>query len=249
MWICGNCGRPVRDDRAAACPHCNNVKGSRRPAIARPAGGNTPSALPTQTTVAPKPAPAPAAVPPAAKAPAAVAPPAPPAPRVKLGERPLVTMAKRLARQPRFWITFASVLAVLVAVPWLGMQLSKWASRPVVKADPTIVDPELKKDFEKMVDQALADKLEWGREVLRNRLPARFPEELVMEVDKQKSEVKFDNRKKNTVNFQILVSYHFEDDHRKAIRWYPGTFFFQKQDEKWYLIGDNWIKESELIFE
>jgi hypothetical protein len=158
-------------------------------------------------------------------------------------------MAKKLARQPRFWIALGSILAVVVIVPWLGLQLAKWASRPVVPTDPTKVETEAKKDFEQMVDQALADKLEWGREVLRNRLPTRFPDELIMEVDKQKSEVKYENRKKTSASFHILVSYHFEDDHPKTLHWYPATFFFQKQNEKWYLVGDSWIKESEIVFE
>lgn len=137
----------------------------------------------------------------------------------------------------------------MVAVPWAGLQLAKWASKPVAKTDPLQVEAETRKQFENLVDQTLADKLEWGREVLRNRLPTRFPEELVMEVDKQKADLKYDNRKKQTAAFSVQISYHFEDDHPKTIRWYPVTFFFQKQDDKWYLLGDTWIKESELIFE
>ncbi|MEW6517480.1 MAG: hypothetical protein AB1439_11340 [candidate division FCPU426 bacterium] len=178
-----------------------------------------------------------------------ILPPLPPAPRIRLGERPLVTITKRLARQPRFWVMLGSVLAVLIAMPWLGMQTVKWASQPAAKTDPFKVDDEIKKKFEKLVDQALADKLEWGRDVLRNRLPTRFPEELIMEVDKQKTEAKYDNRKKNTATFAIIISYHFDDDHPKAIRWYPGTFYFEKRNEEWRLVGDNWIKESELILE
>jgi len=247
MWICGNCGRPVRDDRAEACPPCSSVKGTRRLSTVRPSGGaaEQPAAANAAATAVKPPQPAPAPVKPQAPA----APPPPPEPRVKLGERPLVTMAKRLARQPRFWIVLTCVLAVVVAVPWAGMQLAAWVSRPAPKTDPLAVEEETKKHFEKMVDQALSDKLEWGREVLRNRLPSRFPEELVMEVDKQKADRKYDSRKKNPASFNVQISYHFEDDHPKAIRWYPVVFFFQKQEDTWYLIGDNWLKESELIFE
>ncbi len=164
-------------------------------------------------------------------------------------ERPFIVILKRLSQQPRHWVILGALLIAFMFIPYGVRQVIELGSQPNYEINKNKVESELQEKFDLMIEDTLADKLEWARLVLRNRVPTRFPEELTMEVDKQSAEVKYDNEDKSSAYYSLLVSYHFEDDHQKTFRWYPVTFFFEIRSQAWTLIGDRWVRESEIIFE
>ncbi|MBN1596635.1 hypothetical protein JW933_11975 [candidate division FCPU426 bacterium] len=241
MWICDQCGKPL-DDTLQKCTLCGAEKKEQ---ISKKAGKAHASRTfefgadkPKEETT-----PEPAIVeetPPEEKA-------EPKAPLVQ--ERPIVTIAKRLVKTQRFWIIFGSVLLAFIVIPGSISLVGKLASRKPKTVSTTAITPELRQKFEKMIEDILPDKLEWARAIMSLRIPTRFPEELAMEIDKKNAEVRYDNKQKTEAYYRFLVCYHFVDAHKKTYRWQPVTFYFEMRNGVWTMVGDLWIKESEMIFE
>jgi hypothetical protein len=118
-----------------------------------------------------------------------------------------------------------------------------------VEADPRAVDPVLARDFSALVDAALPEKLEWGREILRHRVPSRFPEELLLDTDREKAEIRFLNDEKTEAYYRCSIAYHYKETNKKIFSWMSAQFFFELRNGKWFLSGDRWPREWEVVFE
>jgi len=101
----------------------------------------------------------------------------------------------------------------------------------------------------KQVDAVIPDKLEWGREILRKRIPSCFPEQLLLEVDKSKPDVKYEDKAKTYISYRVNVSYHLEELPKELWNWQSVTFFFRPKDGQWGLYGERWPREDEIEFE
>ena len=162
----------------------------------------------------------------------------------KLPERPVVILLNQLIRSSRFWIGFSAVLAGLIIVCW-GPEVFTITYN--IHAND--VEGELKERFELMIRKALPEKLEWGREVLRKRLPSRFPEELSLATQNKGAEAKYDNPERTCAHYQIFIAYHFLDGAEQDYIWNPVTFYFELRLGQWELVGDQWLTEWEVDFE
>jgi hypothetical protein len=100
-----------------------------------------------------------------------------------------------------------------------------------------------------MVDAAIPEKLDWGREVLKQRVPSRFPEELLMEVDREKPEIRYTSDEKTEAYYRFTIAYHYKETNKKVFTWSSVQFFFGFKNGKWSLIGDRWPREWEVVFE
>jgi hypothetical protein len=168
---------------------------------------------------------------------------------VEVGERPIIVIARKLSRTPRFWMIFGAVVLGFVIIPWSVSMIAKLAKGPELDYNANVVEPEVKKKLDVIIEDIMPDKLEWAQELLRNRLPTRFPEELTMDINKAEAEVRYEGKGKTSAFYRMLVSYHFTDAHKKTYFWQPVTFFFEVRNGTWTMIGDKWIRASEMIFE
>jgi len=238
MWICDNCGQPL-DDNAKKCTMCGmeRIRVSSKKAEEAQASRifefgtqkkepekTKPEAIPDEIT------------------------PTEPSVGFK-DERRIITILNRLMRTPEFWLIFGAIILGFLVIPWSIQQIIKITFKPADNNIASVVEPELREKFELIIDDALPDKLEWAREVMRRRIPTRFPEELTMDINKQDAEVKYDNKEKTSAYYRLLISYHFIDANKKTYFWQPVTFYFEVRDGVWTLIGDHWIRESELELE
>lgn len=162
----------------------------------------------------------------------------------KRPERPVVVLLNQLIRSSHFWIGFSAVLVGLIVVCW-GPEVFKKTYD--IHADD--VAEEFKARFELIIRKALPEKLEWGREILRKRLPSRFPEELFLAIKTKDGEAKYDNPQRTSVHYQIFIAYHFLDTAEHAYSWNPVTFYFELRLGQWELVGDRWLTEWEVEFE
>lgn len=158
--------------------------------------------------------------------------------------RPVIVLSNQLIRTGHFWIGFSAVLVGLIIVCW-GPGVFKRTYD--IHADD--VEEELKEQFELMIRKALPEKLEWGREMLRKRLPSRFPEELSIATRKKDAEAKYDNPERTSAHYQIFIAYHFLDIAEHDYIWNPVTFYFELRHGQWELVGDRWVTEWEVDFE
>ncbi|MCD4812159.1 hypothetical protein K8S19_00480 [bacterium] len=240
MWVCDHCGQPM-DDKAKKCSMCGVIKPeeiikkaeaaqvSQSFDFSEKAGAKKPEIHKAVDTVQAEP-----------EAPSQVEP---------VNERPIVTIFRRLVVSSKFWIVLASVVLAFILVPWTIQKINQFSTANEFDYDAKSVETTLCSKFELIIDDTLPDKLEWAREVMRLRLPTRFPEELLLDISKQEAEVKYENDEKTSVSFRMLITYHFGDAHKKTYYWQPVTFFFEIRNGEWVLIGDRWLRESELVFE
>jgi hypothetical protein len=169
-----------------------------------------------------------------------------PQPRVAAAERPIVVILRRLLRNPKFLIGMAGLVAALVILPWGTRVLMKPKPEAAVKAD---FNTQEIATFDKLIDQILPEKLDWGREVMHRRLLTRFPEELQMEVDKNNRDIKWDGKGKVLAYYRFSIAYHFKEEARENYSWKPVTFFFRMEAGKWVMMGERWMREDEVLFE
>lgn len=150
--------------------------------------------------------------------------------------------------KPGFWVA----LVVLALLAGGGVFLMfKWNSifpEPAV-ANQQGVDETLARQFSHMVDEMLPEKLEWGREIMKRRVPTRFPEELLMAVDKKNPEIRFLNPEQTSASYRFTMAYHFKDTNRKLYPWASVIFYFEMRNGKWVITGDRWVSEWEISFE
>jgi hypothetical protein len=242
MRVCGECGKTL-EGAATRCPFCSSTKVTyvldRTPAAAaEPERKEGEIAL-----IFDREHPRPGGEEPAAE----TAESAEAAPEEDAGPSAFST-ALHWAGQPRHALLLGAALLVLGGIAW-------WALAPhrtqvvEVAADPRAVDPVLAREFSKLVDAALPEKLEWGRDVLRKRIPARFPEELLMEIDRETPEIRFSNDEKNEAYYRFSIAYHYKETNKKIFAWTSVQFFFEQRNGKWLLAGDRWPREWEVMFE
>ncbi|MCK5219265.1 hypothetical protein KAR10_07080 [bacterium] len=162
----------------------------------------------------------------------------------KRPERPVVVLLNQMIRASSFWIGFSFVLVGLIVVCW-GPEVFKRTYD--IRAND--VEEELKAQFELMLRKTLPEKLEWGREALRKRLPSRFPEELFLATKQKDAEAKYDNSQRTSAHYQIFIAYHFLDAPERTYLWNPVTFYFELRHGHWELAGDRWVTEWEVEFE
>jgi hypothetical protein len=161
---------------------------------------------------------------------------------------PLIQKVLLWAKEPKYWIIAGAVIVALGGLAWWTLVPHKVQVQEV-EADPRAVDPVLAKDFSKIVDAAIPDKLEWGRDMMKRRVPTRFPEELIMDVDRDNPEVRYNDDTKTTAYYRFIIAYHFKETHKKLYPWTSVTFFFELRKGKWVLTGERWPRESEVVFE
>ncbi|MCK5243525.1 hypothetical protein KAR34_13840 [bacterium] len=252
MWVCEICGQPC-DDKDKECSMCT----TEQPKQTAKKAGTVPAVRTFEFNEDAKPpAPPPIAEEPeSSETPEAIAATAETENETDetelpaIGDRLIVTIAGKLARAPRFWMISGAIVLGFIIVPWSISQIIKLTGGPALDYHANAVEPELKKKLEVIIKDVLPDKLEWAQEHMRLRLPTRFPEELTMDANQAEAEVKYDNKEKNSAYYRMLVCYHFVDAHKKTYFWQPVTFFFEIRNGAWTMIGDRWIRKSEIIFE
>jgi len=208
---------PAGPPPPAAAP---GVRPSREAQPAPPPGTQGPSAPPPGTpgpgAQAPR-AQAPSAAtegtqapPPAAPAPSAAPwPPAALQPAIQYA-RTAWNRAQGLRRHPLFWpVAGTAAVLVLAAVLWAVLKPSTSSEPPPAPSHPLAVEPEVVKKFNVLIDAYLPEKLQWGRDILTRRIPSRFPEELTLDLDRAKSEVRYDDASRTSAYYQTLASYHY----------------------------------------
>lgn len=168
----------------------------------------------------------------------------PPDREKKRTERPVIILLNRMIKSGQFWIGLSSVLVGLIVVCWSPEVFKK--SHSILTDN---VEEEIKERFELLFRKDLPEKLEWGREVLRKRLPSRFSEELSLATRTKDAEAKYDNPQRTSAHYQIFVAYHFLDTPEHACLWNPVTYYFELRRGKWVLIGDLWVTEWQVDFE
>ncbi len=169
---------------------------------------------------------------------------------LEIGEEthPWVEKLLNWAKQPRTWMIAGGLLVALGGGAWWMLSDHKPEVQEV-HIDPRAVDPVMAKEFSKMVDSALVDKLEWGKEVMKKRTPFRFPEELMMKVDREKPEIHYVTDEKVSATYRFSIAYHFKETHEKLYPWTTVTFFFELRGGKWIMVGERWPREAEVVFE
>jgi hypothetical protein len=156
--------------------------------------------------------------------------------------------AVQWARQPLHAALLGAALVAAGGILWWTLAPHRTQVEEV-EADPRAVDPVLAKEFAKMVDAAIPEKLEWGRDILRRRVPSRFPEELFMEVDRDKPEIRYTSDEKSEAYYRFAIAYHYKEANKKLFVWNSVQFFFELRSGKWVLTGDRWPREWEVLFE
>jgi len=152
--------------------------------------------------------------------------------------------------QKWFWPAVAGGVLLLSLGAWWAFGAGhKSATVAQSRLNSNAVEPENRLQLEALLQEAIAEKLEWGQALLKQRMPSRFPEELRLDVNKAQIDVQYTNREKTAVTYSIPVAYHFPELPVNAYTWELGTFFFEKQQGKWVLIGDKWLNEWDIHFE
>lgn len=244
MWVCDHCGQPM-DDKAKKCSMCKTDRPEEKSKKSEKA--QVSQSFDFSVTAEEKKAEATAAQ--DAESTPEDTPAVDTTEEEQRDERPIFTILRRLAVTPKFWIVFASIVLAFILVPWTIQKINQFSSADSFDINADKVEPELQSKFELIIDDTLPDKLEWARNVLRFRLPTRFPEELLLDINKQEAEVIYETDEKTSASFRLLIAYHFADAHKKTYIWQPVTFFFEIRNGEWVLIGDRWLREGELIFE
>jgi len=148
------------------------------------------------------------------------------------------------------WFWPAAGAAVIGLSLIVGLTLIGFGRPVAVKADDSNnVAGETRQVFDKLVSNYLPEKLEWGRELLKVRMPSYFPEELLIAMDTRKAEVKYSNPQKTQASYHMLVAYHFKETPKSAYIWMSAAFFFEAKEGKWQLTADKWPREWEVNFE
>jgi uncharacterized protein (DUF58 family) len=170
---------------------------------------------------------------------------------VTLGEtnRPLFRQLYIQWRSPHTFFLLALFFCLALGLPGLTRSVLQWRAQNLLQQDIYKVGKNLEVEFQKTMEEYLPDKLEWGREIMRKRLPSRFPEELLMSYDVAKVDVRYTNREQNQAVYRLPVAYYFLNQPRATFRWQPVTFHFELRNRQWVMIGDNWMTEDDLKFE
>jgi hypothetical protein len=149
---------------------------------------------------------------------------------------------------PLPWSVLAAVVILLgIGAGWFF--LSGRPQVPVKTTDPNAVELLVRQKLEKLIQEYLPEKLEWGRELLKKRSPNRFPEELALATNETKADVEYVNPEKTAAAYGMQIAYHFPETPRKSYQWQQVTFFFEQHQGKWVLTGDKWPNDWDLNFE
>ena len=168
----------------------------------------------------------------------------------KIVDRPIVSILKKTFQAGKSWLILVGVLVLVLVLSGLGKLISEKISNTTNNnIEVNKITPELRRELDIKLASILEDKLKWGREVMRKRLPSRFPEELILDKDLTKAEVKFENNSLKNVYYYLLVAYHFKHDHEATYRWKPVTIYFEQREQEWVYIGEKWLNEWDLEFE
>lgn len=154
-----------------------------------------------------------------------------------------------LLRDPRLWIGLGLGIVLIVLGPWAWQQLQPKAGSVSVTQDPRAVGSVLRQQLDALVQETVPDKIEWARGIIRQRMPFRFSDELLLELDQPAAEVRYDNEQKNSVTYHIQICYHFDQTPKRIYQWQGVSFSFQQRDGVWTLVGESWIKEENLTLE
>lgn len=149
-----------------------------------------------------------------------------------------------------FWPAVGGTVLLLGLGGWWAFAPKPQPSAEIAAAEPVnAVEAGERAQIEALIHDALAEKLEWGRELLKKRMPNRFPEELLLDTNKAEADLQYANPEKTAVVYHLPVTYHFKELSSKAYIWLPASFTFIKRDGKWALAGDKWPNEWDVNFE
>lgn len=166
-----------------------------------------------------------------------------------VAEHPLLLNVDNwLFRHWKWLVLGAAVLVATAGGVWSLNRFYQEMASTKSELDIRLAD-ETAKQVTGLIQEVLPEKLEWGRDVMKRRVPGRFPEELSMDIDKAKGELKFMNREKTKAMYTLLIAYHYRNTHRRTFNWEPVTFYFKKSGQHWVLTGDKWLTEWEVNFE
>lgn len=161
----------------------------------------------------------------------------------------LLAIVQSLGRSRQFWLTAFYILSGALTLFWGTKAVMKFFEPEAVKSSTMQVEPAVASQFETMIKELLPEKLDWAREQMKRRLPSRFPEELLMETDETKVEVNYDNKKHTAAHYEMQIAYHLKEIRKESYIWQPVTFYFELRQGKWVMVGDKWIRDSDLVFE
>ncbi len=163
--------------------------------------------------------------------------------------RQLLTILHSLSRSRRFWLMTFYVVAGALTLFWGTRAVMRLLEPEANKPKSMQVEPAVAGQFEVMVKEMLPEKLDWGREQMKHRLPSRFPEELLMETDETKVDIKYENKKHTAAHYELQITYHLDDAVKETYVWQPVTFYFELRQGQWVMVGDKWIRPTALVFE
>ena len=153
------------------------------------------------------------------------------------------------AQRPWFWMAVVVFFAAAFAGAWWVHRPRDQAPTPQPTPSPLAVAEEVKARLDLLVEDLLRSRLEWAREVMVERIPTRFPEELTYHVQNEPPTVTYETEARETIGYAFEISYHFKQTKTKIWEWYPVEIYFEQRNGEWVRVGDKWPRAWDLHFE